>query len=161
MKLGLILATAAGAVAAGTAGIAGAAASAPAPCAGSVVLTAPPSNLQISAAGPNTFVELDFVGLHDICFADGSRVLGEISGHVVQRNSADGDLTIRFDEILSYGGGSLGFRGEGGLSNGAWRGHVRSVGAGTGPLAGIHGQGEFWPTGPTSFDDVISYVYGP
>jgi len=38
---------------------------------------------------------------------------------------------------------------------------VMTVGLGTGPLAGIHGQGTFVSTGPTSLTDVIYYVYTP
>ena len=58
-------------------------------------------------AGSQTFVEFDFTGLHDICLADGSEVTGTVAGHLVQRTSANGDLGLRFDEILSYGGGTL------------------------------------------------------
>jgi hypothetical protein len=36
-----------------------------------------------------------------------------------------------------------------------------TVGNGTGPLAGIHGQGTFVFTGPASLTDVIYYVYTP
>ena len=38
---------------------------------------------------------------------------------------------------------------------------VVTVGLGTGPLAGIHGQGTFVFTGPASLTDVIYYVYTP
>jgi hypothetical protein len=132
--------------------------SAPIPCAGTVQLTGT-SNLEVRVADSHTFVEFDFTGLHDICLADSSVVTGEIAGHLMQRTSADGDLSLRFDEILSYGGGTLGYRGEASLADGKWQSHVRTVGRGTGPLAGIHGQGTFWFTGPTSLADVISYVY--
>jgi hypothetical protein len=135
-------------------------ATAPVACAGTVQLTGT-SNTQVRVAAGNTFVEFDFTGLHDICLADGSRVTGTLTGHLVQRTSADGDLSIRFDEILAYGGGTLGFRGEASLTDGAWQSHVQSVGAGTGPLAGMHGQGSFWFTGPTSLADLIHYVYAP
>jgi hypothetical protein len=135
-----------------------ASASAPAPCAGAVQLTGT-SNTEVRSAGGNTFVEFDFTGLHDICLADGSRVVGTLQGHLVQRTSADGDLSLRFDEVLSHGGGTLAFRGEATLAGGNWQSHVQTVGAGSGPLAGIHGQGSFWFTGPTSLADVIAYVY--
>ena len=36
-----------------------------------------------------------------------------------------------------------------------------TVGDGTGPLAGIHGQGTFVFTGPTSLTDVIYYSTRP
>jgi hypothetical protein len=134
--------------------------SAPVPCAGTVQLTGS-SNFELRQAGSQTFVEFDFTGLHDICLADGSLVTGTVAGHLVQRSSADGDLGLRFDEVLSYGGGTLGYRGEASLADGNWQSHVQTVGAGTGPLAGIHGRGEFWFTGPASFADVISYVYAP
>jgi opacity protein-like surface antigen len=137
-----------------------ASASAPVPCAGTVVITGT-SNFEVRTAGKQTFTEFDFTGLHDICLASGSKVNASIAGHLVQRASADGDLGIRIAETLSYGGGTLGFRGEASLSNGKWQSHIQSVGAGTGPLAGMHGQGTFWPTGPNSFDDVIYYIYAP
>jgi hypothetical protein len=133
-------------------------AAAPTPCAGAVQLTGV-SNLQVQAAGGNTITQFDFTGLHDICLADGSRVTGTLAGHLVQRTSADGDLSIRFEETLSYGGGALGFRGEASLAGGNWQSHVQTVGPGSGPLAGIRGQGSFWFTGPTTLADVISYVY--
>lgn len=135
-------------------------ASAPVPCAGTVQLTGT-SNFEVRPAGSQTFVEFDFTGLHDICLADGSFVTGTIDGHLVQRTSADGDMNLSFDEVLSYGGGTLGFRGQASLSDGNWQSHVWTAGVGTGPLAGIHGQGRFWFTGPTSLADLIFYVYAP
>ena len=133
-------------------------AAAPVACAGTVNLTGL-SNVEVRVAGPETFLSLDFTGTHDICLADGSLVTGTVAGHLVQRLAPDGDLTLRFDEVLSYGGGTLGYRGEASLSGSNWQGHVQTVGAGTGALAGISGQGSFFPTGPTSFADVIDYVY--
>lgn len=139
---------------------AGSAPAAPVACTGTVHLTGM-SNVEASEAGVNVFVEFDFTGTHDICLADGSVVTGTIAGHLMQRTSADGSLSIRFDEVLSYGGGTLSFRGEASLAGGNWQSHVQSVGSGTGPLAGMHGQGSFWFTGPTSLVDVIAYVYAP
>lgn len=133
-------------------------ASAPVPCAGTVQLTGT-SNTEVRSAGGNTFVEFDFTGLHDICLANGSRVVGTLEGHLAQRTSTDGDMSLRFDEVLSYGGGTLAYRGEATLAGGKWQSHVQTVGAGTGALAGIHGQGSFWFTGPASLADVIAYVY--
>lgn len=135
-------------------------AASPVPCHGTVAITGT-SNFDVRTAGGHTIVAFDFIGVHDICLRDGSKVVASIAGRLVQRLSPNGDLTLRFDEVLSYGGGSLGFRGEASLSGGKWQSHVQSVGTGTGQLAGIHGQGEFWFTGPTSFADVISYVYAP
>jgi hypothetical protein len=119
------------------------------------------SNFQVRQADSQTFVEFDFVGLHDICLADHSEVTGTVAGHLVQRTAANGDLNLGFNEVLSYGGGTLGYRGEASLTGGNWRSQVMTVGAGTGPLAGIRGQGTFWFTGPTSLADVIYYVYAP
>jgi hypothetical protein len=133
---------------------------APEPCAGTVQLTSQ-SNFQVREAGRQTFVEFDFTGLHDICLADGSVVTGIVEGHLVQRISANDDFSLTFDEVLSYNGGTLGYRGEGGLTGGNWHSNVVTVGLGTGPLAGIHGQGTFVFTGPTSLADVIYYVYTP
>ena len=90
---------------------------APEPCAGTVQLTSQ-SNFQVREAGRQTFVEFDFTGLHDICLADGSVVTGIVEGHLVQRISANDDFSLTFDEVLSYNGGTLGYRGEGGLTGG-------------------------------------------
>ena len=132
----------------------------PEPCEGTVELTSQ-SNVQVRQAGSQTFVEFDFTGLHTICLGDGSVVTATIEGHLVQRTSANGDFSLTFDEVLSYNGGTLGARGNGSLTGDKWQSHVTSVGAGTGPLAGIHGQGTFVFTGPTSLTDVIYYVYTP
>ena len=132
----------------------------PEPCEGTVQLTSQ-SNLQMRQAGRQTFVEFDFTGLHEICLADDSVVTGIVEGHMVQRFSANGDFSLTFDEVLSYNGGTLGYRGQGILTGGNWQSHVVTVGDGTGPLAGIHGQGTFVFTGPTSLADVIYYVYTP
>jgi opacity protein-like surface antigen len=155
MKLLVLCSALAAAVAFGAGA---AAAAAPVPCSGTVQLTAI-SNLHVSTAGPQTFVEFDFTGLHDICLADGSLVTATVAGHLTQRQSSDGDPSIRFDETASYAGGTLGYRGEASLANGSWQSHVQTVGEGTGVLGGIHGQGSFWFTGPTSLADQISYVY--
>jgi hypothetical protein len=133
---------------------------APEPCNGTVQLTSQ-SNFQVRQAGTQTFVEFDFTGLHDICLADHSVVTGIVEGHLVQRISANGDFSLTFDEVLSYNGGTLGYRGEGGLTGANWQSNVMTVGLGTGPLAGIHGQGTFVFTGPASLADVIYYVYTP
>ena len=133
---------------------------APGRCEGTVELTSQ-SNFQVRQAGRQTFVEFDFTGLHDICLADRSVVTGIVEGHLVQRISANGDFSLTFDEVLSYNGGTLGYRGEGSLTGGNWQSNVMTVGLGTGPLAGIHGQGTFVFTGPASLTDVIYYVYTP
>jgi len=133
---------------------------APEPCYGTVQLTSQ-SNFQMRQAGRQTFIQFDFTGLHDICLADGSVVTGIVAGHLVQRTSANGDFGLNFDEVLSYNGGTLGYRGAGSLTGGNWHSHVTTVGNGTGPLAGIHGQGTFVFTGPASLTDVINYVYTP
>ena len=86
---------------------------------------------------------------------------GIVAGHLIQRISANGDFSLTFDEVLSYNGGTLGYRGEGSLTGANWQSHVMTVGDGTGPLAGIHGQGTFVFTGPASLTDVIYYVYTP
>jgi hypothetical protein len=136
------------------------ASAAPEPCYGNVQLTGQ-SNFQVRQAGAQTFVEFDFIGLHDICLANGSEVTGTVAGHLVQRTSTNGNSSLNFDEVLSYGGGALGYRGEASLTGANWQSQVTTEGAGTGPLSGIHGQGTFWFTGPTSLSDVIYYVYTP
>ena len=90
---------------------------APEPCYGTVQLTSQ-SNFQMRQAGSQTFVQFDFTGLHDICLADRSVVTGIVEGHLVQRISANGDFNLTFDEVLSYNGGTLGYRGEGSLTGG-------------------------------------------
>ena len=133
---------------------------APERCDGTVQLTSQ-SNFQVRQAGRQTFVQFDFTGEHDICLADGSVVTGIVEGHLIQRMSANGDFSLSFDEVLSYNGGTLGYRGQGVLTGDNWQSHVVTVGVGTGPLAGIHGQGTFVFTGPASLADVIYYVYTP
>jgi len=88
---------------------------APERCDGTVQLTSQ-SNFQVRQAGRQTFVQFDFTGLHDICLADRSVVTGIVEGHLVQRISANGDFSLTFDEVLSYNGGTLGYRGEGSLT---------------------------------------------
>jgi len=133
---------------------------APEPCEGTVQFTGQ-SNFQVRQAGRQTFVEFDFTGLHDICLADHSVVTGIVEGHLVQRISANGDFSLTVDEVLSYNDGTLGYRGEASLTGDNWHSNVQTVGFGTGPLAGIHGQGTFVFTGPASIADVIYYVYTP
>jgi opacity protein-like surface antigen len=133
-------------------------AAAPVACAGTIAI-AGVSNTSVRPAGPQTFVSFDFTGTHDICLADGSLVTGTIAGRLEERLAPDGDLSLRFEETFAYGGGTLGYRGEASLTGSTWQGHVQTVGAGTGPLAGISGHGSFYPTGPTSFGDLVFYVY--
>ena len=134
-------------------------ASSPEPCSGTILLTGM-SNFQVRQVDSQTFVEFDFTALHDICLADHSEVTGASAGHLLQRTSVNGDLDLHFNEILSYGGGTLGYRGEASLRGDNWQSQVMTVGEGTGPLSGIHGEGTFWFTGSTSLEDVINYVYG-
>lgn len=137
----------------------GAAATAPVPCAGTVVIV-PAGTPDVRVAGGETFVSFDFTGWHDVCLADGSSVVATVTGHIVQRTSADGDLSLRFVETVSHGGSSIDFRGEATLSGTNWQSHVQTVGAGTGLFAGMSGQGSFWPTAtPGVLTDVIHYVY--
>ena len=108
---------------------------APERCDGTVQLTSQ-SNFQVRQAGTQTFVEFDFTGLHDICLADHSVVTGIVEGHLVQRISANGDFSLTFDEVLSYNGGTLGYRGEGSLTGGNWQSNVMTVGARHRPAGG-------------------------
>jgi hypothetical protein len=158
LKLSLTTGLIAAVVAAASAVAGPAEASAPAACAGTVALTGT-SNLQVRPAGAQTLVSFDFTGTHDICLSNGSLVTGTVAGELEERLAPNGDLTLQFDEILSYGGGTLGYRGSASLSGSNWQSHVQTVGAGTGPLAGIDGQGSFYPNGPTGFTDLISYTY--
>src|SRR4029453_6313960 len=109
---------------------------APERCDGTVQLTSQ-SNFQVRQAGRQTFVEFDFTGLQDICLADRSVVTGIVEGHLVQRISANGDFSLTFDEVLSYNGGTLGYRGGGSFTGGNWHSHVTPGGGGPGPAGGI------------------------
>lgn len=136
------------------------AAAAPTACTGGGVVF-PVSAPEIRVAGGTTFVEFDFAGEHPLCLADGSRVQGLVSGHLWQTTHADGSGSLRFIESLSWGGGELDYSGNATFNASGWRGHVRTVGSGTGPLVGIHGQGTFSPIDPLTgtFTDEIFYVY--
>ena len=120
---------------------------APEPCDGTVQLTSQ-SNFQVRQAGRQTFVQFDFTGLHDICLADRSVVTGIVTGHLVQRTSANGDFSLTFDEVLSYNGGTLGYRGQGILTGDNWQSHVVTVGDGTGPLRESTGRGRLCSPAP-------------
>src|SRR5256886_13708751 len=113
---------------------------APERCDGTVQLTSQ-SNFQVRQAGTQTFVQFDFTGLHDICLADRSVVTGIVEGHLVQRISANGDFSLTFDEVLSYNGGKLGYRGVDSLTGGNWQSNGMTGWLRTAPLAGIHEHG--------------------
>jgi hypothetical protein len=134
-------------------------AAAPVTCDGYAILTGT-SNMEVRISGDGTtFIEFDFTGLHTVCLADGTVDMGTIDGRLSQRIGADGVTDIRFVETLSYDGGTLEFRGNAVGNGDVWRSAVRTVGAGTGSLAGIQGQGQFWPAGPGVFADSIAYIY--
>ena len=120
---------------------------APERCDGTVQLTSQ-SNFQMRQAGRQTFVQFDFTGLHDICLADGSVVTGIVEGHLVQRTSANGDFSLRFDEVLSYNGGTLGYRGQGILTGDNWQSHVVTVGDGTARWRESTGRGRLCSPAP-------------
>ena len=129
-------------------------------CAGTVVVITNAATITVRSAGPQQFLEFDFTGTHPLCLRGGSQVTATIAGHFVQRTSPDGDLSIRFEETMSYDGGSLDFRGEATLSGANWQSHVQSVGQGTGPMSGLSAQGSFFPTAnPSVLTDVLFYVY--
>jgi hypothetical protein len=129
-------------------------------CAGTVVVVPNAATILVKSAGTQQFVEFDFTGTHPLCLRDGTQVTATIAGHFVQRTSPDGDLTIRFEETMSYGAGSLDFRGEASLSGSNWQSHVQSVGQGTGPMSGLSAQGSFFPTAnPSVLTDVLVYIY--
>jgi hypothetical protein len=139
-------------------GVAVPASAAPAPCYGTVVIQSV-VNYEVRTADGTTFTSFDFTGTHELCLSDGTLVEGTIAGHLDQALTSGGVLTLHFAETLTYGSGTLDFVGDAIANGDVWRGSVRSVGAGTGDLAGISGQGRFWPTSATSFGDVINYVY--
>jgi len=135
-------------------------AAAPTSCAGAGIVF-PVSTPEIHVADGTTFVEFDFAGEHPVCLADGARVQATVSGHLWEKIHADGSGSLRFIETLSWGGGELDYSGNATFNASAWKGHVRTVGNGTGPLTGINGQGTFSPIDPLTgtFTDEIFYVY--
>lgn len=135
-------------------------AAAPTSCAGAGIVF-PVSLPEVRVAGGTTFVEFDFAGEHPLCLADGTRLQAAASGHLWQQTHADGSGSLRFVETLSWAGGELNYIGNATFNASGWIGHVRTVGSGTGALAGIHGQGTFSPIDPLTgaFTDEIFYVY--
>jgi hypothetical protein len=138
----------------------GTAAAAPTACGGAGYIY-PTSAINSRVASDITFIDFDFAGVHPLCLADGTQVQGVVAGHVWQRLYPDGSLFVRFAERLSLNGASLHYAGNATLNSAGWHSHVRTVGAGTGALAGIHGQGAFSPIDPVTgaFTDEIHYVY--
>jgi hypothetical protein len=132
-------------------------AAAPAACSGTVVIT--PTSVSSTSSGPVTIVNIGYTGFHTVCLSNGLVVTASLSGQLVETIRSSGVTNYRFAEVASYGGGSLAYRGDASLTAGGWQSAVRTVGQGTGPLAGIVGQGRFWPTSATTFDDVIYYTY--
>ena len=130
----------------------------PLACAGTVSLT--PTSVSVRAAGPISVESISYTGEHGICLADGTTVIATLAGRLTETIGANGIVTLfRFDELASYDGGTLGYQGDASLTTAGWHSAVRTVGSGTGPLAGIEGRGTFAPTSPTTFSDVISYTY--
>lgn len=135
-------------------------AASPTSCVGSGQIW-PVETPQVRMADGATFIDFAFGGVHPLCLADGTFVpAAPVGGHVWQRIDADGSIFVRFAETLSYGGGELHYRGNATFNAGGWQSAVRTVGQGSGPLAGIVGQGTFSPIGADgSFSDEIFYVY--
>lgn len=134
------------------------AAAAPTGCAGSGQV-APTEVPTVRVADGVTFIDFDFAGVHSICLSDGTLVVGSLTGHLWERIDADGSIFMRFAETLSLDG-ALGFRGNATYNDAGWTSHVRTVGAPTGSLAGIEGQGTFSPLASDgSFTDLIAYTY--
>jgi len=141
--------------------IVGSAAAAPASCVGSGWVAPDPSTIEVRVADGVTFIAFEFFGEHPLCLADGTLVVGAVEGQLWQRIGSDGSVNIRFEETLFYGDGTLAYRGNATGNASGWSSHVRTVGTGTGSLAGIHGQGTFSPIDPATgaFSDEIFYVY--
>ena len=141
--------------------MAGPAAAAPVACSGAGWVAPDASTIQVRTADGLTFVTFEFFGEHPLCLADGSHVTANATGQLWQRTGRDGSVSLRFSETLSYGGGTLDYRGNATLNSAGWTSHVRTVGGGTGSLTGIHGQGTFSPIDPVTgaFTDEIFYVY--
>ena len=130
----------------------------PVACAGTVSLT--PTSVSVRAAGPTIVESINYTGEHGICLADGRTVTATLVGSLSETIGSNGIVILfHFDELAAYDGGTLGYRGDASLTTAGWQSAVRTVGWGTGPLAGIEGRGTFAPTGPTTFTDVISYTY--
>ncbi|HSL97416.1 MAG TPA: hypothetical protein VK831_02475 [Candidatus Deferrimicrobiaceae bacterium] len=134
---------------------------APEPCAGAGWVAPDFATFEQRVEGQVTQVTFEFYGEHPLCLADGSQVTGTVTGRLWQQNGPNGAVSLRFDEVLSYGGGTLGYRGEATFNAAGWVSHVRTVGPGTGILEGISGQGWFSPIDPNTgaFTDEIAYTY--
>ena len=141
--------------------MAGPATGAPAACSGAGWVAPDAATIQVRVADGVTFISFAFFGEHPLCLNDGSDVVASAEGRLWQRVGADGSVNLRFVETLSFGGGTLRYRGNATLNAAGWHSHVRTVGSGTGILSGIHGQGVFSPIDPVTgaFTDEIFYVY--
>lgn len=138
-----------------------AAAAKPIACVGAGWVAPDPATITTRTADGVTFIKFEFFGEHSLCLADGTEVSGTVAGKLWQRVGKNGSIKLRFYETLSVDGGTLNYRGNATLNGAGWRSHVRTVGVGTGALAGIHGRGTFSPVDPVTgaFTDEIFYVY--
>lgn len=133
----------------------------------------PSSTPVVRMAGGETFVTFSFHGTHPYCSAPGGKVddtPATLSGTLSEHVTAAGQFDLRFNETMTLADGSTDqWRGDAtgtvlgsGLLS-VQTSEVRTVGTGTGQLAGVHGEGSFQITGfggyGFTFSDVISYVY--
>ena len=153
--------------------LAGAARAASGPVACSGTGSFGPSGAVISrSAGGEVIVSFPFDGVHPYCPAPGGvdDVQASIAGTLSEEITAQGHFALQFAETLTLPGGSGAdqWRGEasGTISNGlpvVLVSEVRTVGTGTGELAGVVGHGRFQITGfggyGLEFSDEIFYLY--
>ena len=126
-------------------------------CVGSATL-GPPTNYTSTERGGVSIERFDFTGVHDLCLADGTVVVGMLAGHLTQVTRADGTGSIFVRETLSIPNGTLDSTIRVRFSPTSFDATALVFG-GTGELAGIFGQGTTTPTGPNTFLSRIVYRY--
>jgi hypothetical protein len=142
----------------------------PVPCSGTGSF-GPNSTPVVRTVGGETFVTFSFDGTHPYCSAPGGSVdeYGSLSGTMSEQVTAAGQFDLQFNETMTVPDGSDQWIGNATgtvLGSGllaVQTSEVRTVGTGTGQLAGVRGEGSFQITGFGGygfiFSDVISYVY--
>ena len=126
-------------------------------CIGTATLD-PPTNYASSERGGVTVETFDFTGVHDLCLADGTVVVGTLAGSLTQVTRGDGTGRIFVRQTMSTPNGTLDsiVRVRFGPTRFDATAHVFG---GTGELVGITGHGTTAPTGPNTFLSRIVYRY--
>lgn len=126
-------------------------------CVGSATI-GEPINLTTRSAGGVTVETWEFIGIHDVCLADGTVVVATVTGQATQIRRDDGSALLVVRETLSIPTGTLDAQVLARTTPTSFKANVRLFG-GTGELAGVTGRGTTMPTGPGSFRSEIVYRY--